>query len=121
MTLVEILIALVVLALGILAFAKLLPQGSRSALKSRMATTATQYANDSFEDLRGLPATDPKLSLGRHPASGFDSLGTSKAWRRTYEVSSMASPLNSLLKLDVVVRWRLDKPDSIRVVGYLPP
>ena len=76
LTLVEVLIALVVLTVGILAIARILPAGSRSELAARMQTVGCQYANETFEKVRTLPRTDPALSLGRHPAT----VSTMDAW-----------------------------------------
>src|SRR5262249_19189791 len=106
LTLVEGLIALVVLTICILGLAENFPAGSRSEVAARMQTTGCQYANETFEQLRGLPKTDASLSLGRHPASDYDSLGASKAWRRYYVVSQMASPLDSLYKVETTVLWQ---------------
>ncbi len=121
LTLVEVLIALVVLTLGILGLAKIIPAGSRSEVAARMQTTACQYANETFEKMRGLPKTDAALSLGRHPSFGYDTLGTSKAYQRCYVVAQMASPLDSLYKVDTTVLWQTTKPDSIHITSYIMP
>src|SRR5262249_13160082 len=121
LTLVEVLIALVVLTVGILGLAKIIPAGSRSEVAARMQTTACQYTNEAFEKMRGLAKTDAALSLGRHPASGFDTLGTTRAWRRYYVVTQMASPLDSLYKVDSIVLWQSTKPESIRISSYIMP
>ena len=119
LTLVEVLIALVVLTVGILAIARILPAGSRSELAARMQTVGCQYANETFEKVRTLPRTDPALSLGRHPATGFDTLQTS--WRRCYIVAQMPSPLDSLLQVETTVLWRSTRPDSIKLTSYVMP
>ena len=121
MTLVEMTIALVVIAVGIMAIARLFPADSRSQLAGRMQTTAGEYANDQFEKLRGVTKTSASLSAGRHPVAGFDSLGTKKSLQRYYLVSQMAAPLDSLLKIDVTVRWQSSKAESLRLSGYLFP
>ena len=86
-----------------------------------MQTTACQYTNETFEKMRGLAKTDAALSLGRHPAAGFDTLGTTKAWRRYYVVTQMASPLDSLYKIDAGVLWQSTKPESIHITSYIMP
>lgn len=121
LTLVEVLIALLVISVGIMAVAKLFPAGSRSQVASRMESVAGQYANEQFEKLRGLARTSSPLSAGRHPAAGYDSLGTLKSWRRYYVVTQMTSPLDSLLKVDVAVQWKSSKPESLRMSGYVFP
>ena len=114
-------IALVLLTVGILGLARVLPQSSRSEVAARMESTGSQYGNEVIETLRGLPRTNSAVSAGRHPASGWDSLGTTKAWRRCYVVSQMASPLDSLLKVDATVLWKSTKAESLHIIGYLLP
>lgn len=121
LTLVEVMIALVLISIGILALARLMPAGSRSELASRMQSTAGQFADEPFESLRGQLKTSTALSAGRHPAAGYDSLGTSKKWLRYYSVSQMSAPLDSLLKVQAVVRWTSSKPESVSITGYLMP
>ena len=121
LTLIEVAIALTLLTLGVLAVGRMLPLGARSELAARMQSTACQYANEQFETLRGVRRLNSSLSLGRHPASGFDSLGTRKSWRRCYVVSQLGAPLDSLLKLDTTVYWKSSKPESLRISGYLMP
>ncbi len=121
LTLVEVMIALLVLTVGIMAVAKLFPAGTRSQLSARMEDVAGGYASEQFEKLRGLATTSSALSVGRHPSSGFDTLGTSRAWRRYYVVTQMSSPLDSLLKIDCTVQWQQATTDSIHMTGYLFP
>lgn len=121
MTLIEVMIALIVLSIGIMALARILPAGSRSELSSRMQSTAVGYGNDVFESVRGLPRTDAQLSAGRHPAAAFDTLGTLRSWRRYYIVTPMAAPLDSLVKIDAMVFWRDTKPESLRFTSYIRP
>ena len=121
LTLVEVLIALLVLAIGILGFARVFPIAMRSQVKSRMVTTADHYANEKFETLRGLPRTNALLLTGRHPATGFETLGSTGAWQRYYVITQMPAPLDSLLKFDVSVQWQSSKPESLHMAGYLSP
>lgn len=121
LTLVEVLIALFVLAIGILGFARVYPAAMRTQGKNRMAATAGQFANEQFEALRGLPRTNALLSTGRHPTTGYEAVGATAAWQRYYIVTQMAAPLDSLLKVDVTVKWQSTKPESVRIAGYLFP
>jgi len=121
LTLVEVLIALVVLTVGILALGRIFPAGSRSAVAARMQTAGNQYANEVYEDLRGVTKTSAALAVGRHPPSGFDSLGTTRAWRRFYVITQMPAPLDSLLKVETTVIWGSAKPESVNIIGYLLP
>src|SRR5574341_110417 len=112
-TLIEIMIAVVFLSVGIIAIAKVFPASSRAQLSARMETIAGRYASETFETLRGLPRTNTDLSVGRHPTTGYDTLGTTRAWRRYYVVSAMPAPLDSLIKLDSRVVWTSSHPESV--------
>jgi Tfp pilus assembly protein PilV len=120
-TLVEVMIALILISVGIMAVARLFPTGSRSQLASRMQTVAGQYADEELERLRGLSRASAALSVGRHPASGYDSLGTTRSWLRCYQVTAMPAPLDSLLRVDTTVKWNFASRESVRMSGYLLP
>ena len=104
-TLIELMIALVMLTVGILAVGQLFPAGSRSQQQARMTTSGNYYAQEKLEQLAGSAWTDASLTVGRHPASGSEALGSSGQWHRFYEVSAMASPLDNLKKVTVTVQW----------------
>ncbi len=118
-TIAELMVALVVLSIGILAVAQLFPAGTGSQLQSRMTNTANYYAQEKLEQLRGLGWTDAALSAGRHPASGTESLGTSGAWQRFYEVTTMAAPLGNLKRVDVTVSWNYHGTRSVTTTTYV--
>ena len=106
MSLVELCIALVVLAIGILAVARLFPAGARAQAQDQILTKANYYAQEKVEALTGLTWADAPLFDGRHPAgTAFDTLGTG-AWLRSYQVATMASPLDNLKKVDVTINYR---------------
>ena len=105
MSLVELCISLVVLAIGILAVGRLFPAGARSQAQDRLLISANYYAQEKVETLTGLSWSDASLTDGRHPAgTAFDTLGTGR-WLRCYQVTTMASPLDNLKKVDVTVNY----------------
>ncbi len=104
-SLVELLVALVVLSLGVLAVAQLFPAGSRTMQSSRMLTTANFLAQQKIEELSGLDWTDAALSVGRHPAASFEALGSSGQWKRFYKVDLLPAPLDNLKRITVNVSW----------------
>jgi Tfp pilus assembly protein PilV len=104
-TLIELMIALVMLTVGILAVGQLFPAGSRSQQQARMTTSGNYYAQEKLEQLAGSSWTDASLSAGRHPASGSEALGSSGQWQRFYQVDAMAAPLDNLKKVTVTVQW----------------
>ena len=106
-TLVEVMIALVVLSVGLLAVGQMFPAGSRSQTQNRMRTSADFYAQEKIEELSTLAWADNNLTAGRHPAGAvFDSLGDYKTWLRFYQVDVLPIPLDNLKRVAVNVSWR---------------
>lgn len=105
-SLIEVMVALVVLAVGILAVGRLFPAGSQSQLQSRMTSTASYYARQKAEGLRTLAGSHADLATGRHPAgTATENLGDGGQWRRHYDVSQLPSPLTSVRRIVVTVNW----------------
>ncbi len=105
-TLVEVLVALVVLAIGILALGGLFPAGTRAQLHDGMRNRAELYAMQELEDLKGLSWTDPAIAVGRHPPGiATDNLGTFNEYHRFYQVDQLAIPLDNLKHITVTVSW----------------
>jgi Tfp pilus assembly protein PilV len=115
-TIAELMVALVVLSIGILAVSQLFPAGTRTQVQSRMTNNANYYAQERLEQLRCLDWADADLTAGRHPTSGTESLGTSGQWQRFYEVTTMAAPLGNLKRVDVTVYWGQDTVTSTTYV-----
>ena len=119
MTLVELMIALVVLALGILAVGRLFPLGNVTQNKDRMATAASGYSQEKLEDLENLTWADPALTDGRHPAGiATESLGNG-GWQRFYQVTTLANPLDNLKQVIVTVNWTVLNPLGVSDTLYL--
>ena len=121
MSLVELLIALVVLAVGILVVGRMFPVGARSQVQDRMLIGANYYAQEQIETLTGRPWSDPMLTDGRHPAgAAVDSLERGR-WLRFYQVTTMTGSLNNLKKVDVTVAYRKPGvgPDSVTATTYV--
>jgi hypothetical protein len=118
-TLVELLVALVMMSLGILAVASLFPAGTRSQVQDRLLTAATYFAQEKIEMLNHRPWSDSTLSVGRHPpGTATEDLGTSGVWHRHYEVALMPAPLDDLKKITVTVSWTYQGPRSVQAVTY---
>lgn len=113
-SLVEILIALVVLSVGIMSIAGVFPAGTRTELQTRMQSNANYYAQLKLEELRAIHWNDPALTAGRHPAGTVcDTLGDSKAWVRFYQVTDLADPLQDLKRVSVNVSWTYKTTRSV--------
>ena len=118
-TLVELLVALVVLALAVLSVSQLFPAGTRSSLQSRMTTTASLYSQEKLEQLNAAAWFDAALTPGRHPTAGFDTLGSGGQWRRHYEVAVLPAPLDNLKQVVVIVDWTYLGSRTVRDTLYL--
>ncbi len=121
-TLIEVMIALVVLAIGIIAVSQLFPSGSRAQVQDHLLTGASDYAREKIEDLSTHAWNDSVLTTGRHPAAGAESLGTGNQWQRFYNVAVLAAPLNNLKKVDVTVTYQgagLSAQRSVVATTYL--
>lgn len=119
MTLVETLVALVVLAIGIIAVARVFPSVSASQLSSQMLTSGSNYAREKVEELSALPWSDPALSDGRHPAgTATEDIGSNTAWHRYYNVTTLTGTLSDLKRVVVTVWWQWQGTDSTMTTTY---
>lgn len=118
-TLVELMVALTVIAIGVLAMAQMFPAGTRGQTRDRMRTQASGYAQQTIEDLSARGINDASMSIGRHPATGVDSLGTLKSFRRVYTVRQMTAPLDNLYQVSVKVTWASASTETVTATTYL--
>jgi prepilin-type N-terminal cleavage/methylation domain-containing protein len=119
-SLIELMIALVVLSLGILAIAQLFPAGTRGQVQDRMTTAGSYYAQEKLEDLNRLSWSDPALTSGKHPPGlATESLGPTGKWRRFYNVTVLPAPLDNLKKIVVTVKWDFMGTRTVQAMTYL--
>lgn len=119
-SLIEVMVALVVLAVGILAVGRLFPLGSQNQLQSRLTSTASYYARQKAEDLRTLAGSHADLAEGRHPAGiATEALGDGGQWRRFYEIEFLPPPLASVRRIVVTVNWTYMGTRTVRDTIYL--
>jgi type II secretory pathway pseudopilin PulG len=114
-SLVEVLIALVVLTVGILAVAQLFPAGSSRQSRNRMVTTANYLAQQKIEQLSRASWIHPDLSVGAH---GPESLENGK-YQRRWTVEPMAAPLSNLRKVTVDIGFTAYRGDTVQAITYL--
>lgn len=114
-TLVELAVALVVLAVGVLAAGQLMPAASRHQLQDRMATRATEYAQEKLEQLMAVDWSSSDLSVGTHAAQA---VGPGGKWSRGWVVTQMTGSLASLRKITVTVSWNYQGARSVSLVTY---
>lgn len=118
-SLAEVMVALVVLSVGILAVGQLFPAASRNQVQAKLTSSANYYAQEKIEQLGALSWTDAALTDGRHPASGDEALGGSGTWQRHYEVEAMAAPLGNLKKVTVTVEWHYLAARTVTATTYV--
>jgi type II secretory pathway pseudopilin PulG len=118
-TLVEMLIAILVMTTGILALGRMIPAATRGQQSDKILKQANAYAQQKVESLQTAYWSDPLLTDGRHPASGADSLGSGGQWQRYHEVVTMAAPLDNLRKVTVTVDWNYLGPHSVTATTYM--
>lgn len=119
-SLIELMIALVVLSLGVLAVSQLFPAGTRSQVSDRMLTSGNYYAQEKVEELNHLTWADAQLTDGRHPAGlATEACGTTGRWHRHYDVSTLAAPLDNLKKVTVTVDWTFMGTRQVQTTTYL--
>ena len=119
-TLIELMIALTVLGIGVLAVAQLFPAGQRIQVRDRLRTEASQLVREKIEQLDVVDWTDAALAVGRHPAGGAtERLGRVGALGRYYEVELMAAPLDNLKRVTVLVTWNQMRACTVQAVTYL--
>jgi len=119
-SLVELMIVLVLLSVGIMALARLLPTASREQLRDRMRTAGSYYAQEKVETLRTLGFTSVDLTLGRHPSSSTTEACSNSTYQRYWTVAPLPDPLQNILRVDVVVAWNASHGrDSVLATTYL--
>ena len=120
-TLIEMMIALIVLSVGIVAVSRLFPAATRGQSQDRLQAAASYYAQEKLEWVSSLPSGDSRLAPGRYPASGYESCTATGPWRRFYTVQAMAAPLADLERVDVTVTWATSNGRDVVVTTYLRP
>jgi prepilin-type N-terminal cleavage/methylation domain-containing protein len=119
-TLIELMMALVILSIGLMAVSQLFPAGVRGQVRDRLFSSGNYYAQEKLEEVAGKNWSDPELSLGRHPVANFETLGTNRTWLRFYQVDVMAVPLDNLRKVTVTVNWSYQEmARSVSTVTYV--
>jgi len=118
-SLLELLIALVVLSIGVLSLSQLFPAGSRTQVQARLRTEASQYSREKIEQLEVLSWSDTALDAGRHPGgAATEALGAGKL-KRYYQVEVLPAPLANLKQVTVNVVWRQVRACTVQAVTYL--
>jgi Tfp pilus assembly protein PilV len=107
--LIEIIVAMLVFAIGITAALRTLPTSNRATSHARNLTIATNLAQEQLERLMGSPFTDAALSAGGHvdPNNPLENHFT-----RSWSVADN-SPVSGMKRIDVTVSFNSGNADSL--------
>jgi prepilin-type N-terminal cleavage/methylation domain-containing protein len=111
-TIVELMAALLLFSIGLVALARVLPQGMEVRDRGRRMTVAMQLAREQIETLRSLPFTDPDLADGQHVDNEVLRNGT---YRRRWTVQD-DTPLPNMMRIEVRVAFTTSEADSEAVI-----
>ena len=111
-TLVEMMVALVLFGVGVMALAQSLPNGLSVRDKARRMTVATNLAQETVEQLRNLPFNDASLAAGQHthPDNPVDG-----AYRCRWVVQD-GIPVPDMKRIVVTVSFPTSTADSVAVI-----
>jgi type IV pilus assembly protein PilV len=108
-SLLEVLVALIFLAVGLLALAGLHITSLRGNTFSHHLSLATVVAQDRLEFLKNLPLSSNRLLQGRYDDQQFTPPGSGMSFERTYDVTEA----NSMKTIQYTVRWNDGRNHSV--------
>lgn len=120
-TLVEVLVAVVVMGVGLIGLAAVFPLGARVGVTERMTTQAVDLATQKMEQLRVESYHGTALTAGWHPSSSGEPVGPGNRFTRRYLVTALTGSMSDFKHVEVQVTWAASPPDTIRLVTYLHP
>lgn len=109
-TLVEMMIALVLFGVGLMALAQSLPSGLSVRDKARRMSVATNLSQEAVERLRDLPYDHADLAPGGH--TDLTPLGN---YARRWTVENN-TPAPDMKRVTVQVSFRTNSPDSMSIM-----
>ena len=117
-SLVEVMVAVVVLGIGLIGMAAVFPFGSKAGIEDRLTTQAVDLAGQKMEQLRIKTYFDPDLTAGWHPSTAGESVGPNNRFNRRYLVTDLTGTMTNVKHVEVEVTWASTRPDTIRLVTY---
>jgi prepilin-type N-terminal cleavage/methylation domain-containing protein len=119
-SLIELMVALVLLGIGILSIANVFPLGSRTQLRDRLRTSAADLAQQKMEQLHVVNWSDALLSVGTHPDANGETLTLTNegTFNRRWIVQSQAGAFADMKMVTVRVTWTYQVPDTVELVTY---
>ncbi len=117
-SLVEVMVAVVVLGIGLIGLAAVFPYGSKAGFEDRLTTQAVDLASQKMEQLRLKSYFDPDLTAGWHPSASGESVGSNNRFTRRYLVTDLTGTMTNVKHVEVQVTWASTQPDTVRLVTY---
>ena len=118
MTLIELMVAMVVLSVGIMGVALMFPYGNEASTGDRNLTAAVDLAQQKMEQLRTVDYIHTDLSAGWHPTVSGEQVGSNNRFTRRWLVTQMTGSLSDVKTVEVQVTWSNVRPDTVRLVSY---
>lgn len=112
---VEIMVALVVLGIGLVSAMRVLPESSTKTTRSRNKTTAVNIAQEKIEELMGRPYADADLAAGNHDDADNPIRGR---YVRTWTISDN-TPVSGMKMISVSVTFPTSSADSVATLRTL--
>jgi Tfp pilus assembly protein PilV len=106
---VEIMVALILLGVGLVAAMRTLPESNAKTTRSRNKTKAVNIAQEKIEQLMGLPFNAADLAPGAHADPGNPVDGH---YNRTWNVAD-DTPVAGMKDISVSVRFPTSSADSV--------
>ena len=117
-SLIEIMVAVVILGIGLMGMAAVFPYGSKATVDDRLITTAVDLGTQKMEQLRAKRYSDPELVPGWHPSASGEQVGSNDRFNRRYLVTDLTGSMTGVKHVEVQVTWASTQPDTIRLVTY---
>lgn len=116
-TIIEVIVTMVILSLGILGIARLMPLGARVSQHARLLTRASEYAQQKLEEIKTFKSNDARLSAGIHTEPGL--LDTVFQFQRWYTVTDDV-PMTDMKLVVVTVAYKTTiRQDTLRMRTYI--
>ena len=111
-TLIEVLIAMTVFAIGILAVMSMITTATGGNAKAVAITDATMLSSDVMEEIMALPYDSTDLNAGAHPDPG-----TVPGYTVTWDVS-VDDPISNVKQIDLTITSTMGVATTSRLTFY---
>jgi prepilin-type N-terminal cleavage/methylation domain-containing protein len=111
-SLVEIMVALAIFGIGVVAAIRTLPESNAKTTRGRNVTISVNLAQEKLEELMGLSFSDADLDPGTHSDPGNPLRGV---YNRSWVVTD-ATPIDEMKMVSVSVSYETASADSVKTL-----